>query len=100
MTATVDLASALEEINGKPMSQMVWKFITTRKKHIKRALKLRDDYIYHELKEAVRRMESDDFTARSPVDRMVRREKKLAEKNDRKPQYLIVTTPAVLMLQS
>ncbi|KAK9425302.1 putative Cytochrome P450 [Seiridium unicorne] len=86
--STLDIASALEEINGKPYAQLIWRFITARKPRFSRALKLRDEYIYHELKEAVRRMENQDMDVRSAVDHMMQRETKLAEKDGRNPEYL------------
>lgn len=88
VSATFDIALALEEINGKPFTQLRWKYIVARKERFSRALKLRDEYIRHELEEAVRRMQNQDLNVRSAVDHMVQRETKLAEKDGRAPEYM------------
>lgn len=86
--STSDLALALEDINGKPLSQVWWKYVTARTARTRQALKDRDEYIYDELKKAVTRMENKDLTVRSAVDHMIQRETILAQKDGRAPKYL------------
>ncbi|KAI4594425.1 hypothetical protein KJ359_008213 [Pestalotiopsis sp. 9143b] len=87
VTATFDVAHAIEEINGIPFAKLVWKLVTARKARFSRALKLKDEYINDELKAAVARIQSSDADVRSAVDLMVQREAKIAQKDGRPTDY-------------
>ncbi|KAI0126333.1 cytochrome P450 [Xylariales sp. AK1849] len=88
--ATLDLAVAMEEINGSPLPHWKWKFVE-RKPRFSRAIKVKDRYIRRELEHAMERLQGEESVVRSAVDHMVQREKKLAEKDGRSPDYLSPT---------
>jgi hypothetical protein len=86
--AVLVTSETLDEINGRPMPQLIWKYVTSRKPRVRDALKLRDQFIRQELANAVERMNSPDADVRSAVDHMIQRETKLAEKDGRQPEYM------------
>jgi hypothetical protein len=87
ITATLDLATAIEEIQGKPLPHWYWKFIAMRPQ-LRRAMEVKKNYIQQELVHALERLENEESSAGSAVDLMIRRERKLAEKDGREPDYL------------
>ena len=87
LQATLDVTATVEEVQGSPLPGLKWAYVM-RKPRIKRATKIKEDYIMKELKDAVARLEgSKGNVVRSAVDHMIGREKGLAEKYERKPDY-------------
>ncbi|KAI9696852.1 MAG: hypothetical protein M1820_008006 [Bogoriella megaspora] len=95
--ATLSLAEAVETVQGTPFMQLTWKLLKLTPHH-RRAQKIKDSYLLGELKRAVDHMILSDgqgqdgvgdstTRVRSAVDYMVQREKKLAEKDGREPEY-------------
>jgi hypothetical protein len=74
-----------EVMQGSPLPKLTRAYIM-RKAHIKRALKIKEDYFSQELKIAVERLE-DGQVEQSAVNHVMMREKSLAEKEGRKPNY-------------
>ncbi|KAF7541188.1 hypothetical protein G7054_g858 [Neopestalotiopsis clavispora] len=91
VTATFDVAHAIEQVNGKPFAKLIWKYVVARKERFSSALKMKNDYINDELKAAVARIQNADSDVRSAVDLMVQRETKIAEKDGRAPDYFSQT---------
>ncbi|KAK4243560.1 cytochrome P450 monooxygenase [Corynascus novoguineensis] len=83
------LFSLIAEIQGSPKPSWTWSYILQKPRNA-RALRLRDAYILAEIKYAVEQLKESrsDDTGKSAVQYMVLREKSLAEKEGREPQYL------------
>ena len=89
LQAILDLTQTVGEVQGNPSPSLTWAYVM-RKPRIKRAAKTKDAHWLKELKGAVERF--DGVTKgtpgmRSAVDQMVLREKGLAEKENRPPNY-------------
>ncbi|KAK6063588.1 cytochrome P450 monooxygenase [Seiridium cupressi] len=83
------LFASIAEIRGSPKPSWTWAYVL-RKPRNARALRLRDDYISTEIKHAIEQLadSKSDHEGKSAVHHMVLREKSLAEKDRREPQYL------------
>ncbi|KAI1375643.1 cytochrome P450 [Hypoxylon crocopeplum] len=93
ITATLDLATAIENIQGSVIPRWKWWFMENFTL-IGRTVKVKNDYILQELKNAAERERNVDAIvseARSAVDLMVHRETILADKEGREPNYLSPT---------
>jgi hypothetical protein len=89
IAATLDLCTAMEEIAGRPFQYWKWKYIVTRKPKISRASATKNHYVQRELENAAVRLQTEEsHSVRSAVDHMVQREKKMAEKDGRTPDYV------------
>ena len=87
LQAMLDLTETVGEVQGNPLPSLTWAYVM-RKPRIKRATKIKEDYIMKELKDAVARLEgSEGEVVRSAVDHMLVRQKSLAEKHGRMPDY-------------
>jgi hypothetical protein len=83
------LFESVGEIRGSPKPSLTWAYIL-RKPRYAHALRLKNAYISAELNYAVQQLQESksDDTGKSAVHHMVLREKSLAEKEKREPQYL------------
>ncbi|KAL1600863.1 hypothetical protein SLS60_007251 [Paraconiothyrium brasiliense] len=101
ISATLTLTAAVEKIQGSPLMRLTWKLMELTPK-MRRARKIKDACILRELERAVDHLETSDQprqdrgdksqpAVRSAVDHMVQREKQLAEKENRAPQYFSPT---------
>lgn len=101
ISATLSLSAAVENLQGSPFMRLTWKLMELTPT-MRRARKIKDACILRELERAVDHLETSDQrgqdsgdesqpTVRSAVDHMVQREKQLAEKEHRAPQYFSPT---------
>lgn len=97
ITATLDLTTAVERLQGSPLMRLTWKLMELTPS-MRRSKSIKDKHILRELQRAVdhltlsdQQQQSDSGDThqpiRSAVDHMVQREKQLAEKENRAPQY-------------
>jgi hypothetical protein len=87
LQAIRDLTETVGEVQGNPAPGLTWAYIT-RKPRIRRAMKLKEDCIMRELRNGVERLNKTSGTViKSAVDQMIVREKSLAEKDGRTPDY-------------
>ena len=87
LQAMLDLTETVGEVQGNPLPSLTWAYVM-RKPRIKRATKIKEDFIMSELKSAVARLEgSEGEVVRSAVDHMLVRQKGLAEKDGQEPAY-------------
>lgn len=85
--ATLDLTETVGQVQGNPLPALTWAYVNRTPK-IKRATKIKEDYIMKELRDAVERLEGGgEAVVKSAVDHLVLREKELADKDDRVPAY-------------
>ncbi|KAF2218977.1 cytochrome P450 [Elsinoe ampelina] len=95
--ATLDLTAAVEEVQGSPVVWLKWILVKLRP-HLRKALTIKDKYIRKELSQALEHMKREetcdqernaegDPRVRSAIDHMVQREKDLATKENREPQF-------------
>jgi hypothetical protein len=89
--ATLDLTETVGEVQGNPLPALTWAYVN-RKPKIRRATRIKEEYIMTELRNAVKRLSEEDINKRevvvkSAVDHLVRREKELAAKDGREPAY-------------
>jgi hypothetical protein len=85
--ATLDLTETIEEVQGNPLPALTWAYVN-RKPKIKRATKIKEDYIMKELRGAIKRLNGGEKEiVKSAVDHLVLREKELAERDNRTPAY-------------
>lgn len=95
VNATLALTESLETVQGTPSMRLTWILLQLKPQH-RRAMKIKDACHLKELKRAVSHMNQQgqdgagDATPRirSAVDHMIQREKQLAQKDDRAPEYL------------
>lgn len=88
LRASLELVAAVEDVQGTPLPDLHWAYINS-KPRIRRATKIKEDYIRKEVEDAVSRLNGttgQDFV-RSAVDHMVFRESILAQKEGRKPDF-------------
>lgn len=87
LQATLDLTKTVGEVQWSPVPNLMWAYVM-RKSWVKKAVKKRDDSIHETLKDAFERMErGEGGVLRSAVDHMTVKEKSLAEKDGRNPDY-------------
>ncbi|KAJ8124880.1 hypothetical protein O1611_g8760 [Lasiodiplodia mahajangana] len=82
----VQVMQSIMEVQGSIWPSLHWEYVA-QKPRVKKARKVKDEFILRELKDAVDRMESGVDREKSAVDNMVRRAKIIAEKEGRAPDY-------------
>ncbi|KAI1163868.1 cytochrome P450 monooxygenase [Nemania serpens] len=94
LAAIIKLTETVMELHGNPLPALTWAYVM-RKPAVARANRLKEDYIRGELRKAVAKLDylgaSDDIdleSTASAVEHMVAREKGLAARAGRKPNYL------------
>lgn len=90
VTAVLDVSVNVERLHGSPWPVWKWKVIE-KFPPLSRTMRLKNEFVVGELNNAVARQEAngeDDAWMRSAVDLMVQREKKLAQEENRKPDFL------------
>lgn len=88
LRAMLELMSAPQKVHGSPLPEFKWKYVGMTKS-FRRANKIKEDFIKSALIDAVRALEkgaSEDWV-KCAVDHMVCREKLLAAKDGRNPEY-------------
>ena len=89
LQATLDLTAAVEEVQGSPLPSIKWAYVM-QKPRIKRAKKTKECSIREELEDAFERLmraKEEKVVVTSAVDHMILREKTLAERDRREPEY-------------
>lgn len=89
LRAMLDLMSAPQRVHGSPLPELKWKYVGMTQS-FRRAKKIKEDFITGALLDAVKTLEtggSEDWV-RCAVDHMVCREKALAAKDGRKPDFI------------
>lgn len=86
LAAVIELTETVMELHGNPLPALTWAYVM-RKPRVARANRIKESFIRGELKAAVASM-SEGHTALSAVEHMVERERALAEKAGRAPDYL------------
>lgn len=80
--ATLNLTETVGEVQGNPMPALTWAYVN-RKPKIKRATKIKEDYIMKELRDAAKRLNGGEKeVVKSAVAHVVLREKELAERDN------------------
>lgn len=89
LDALDNLFALIAEIRGSPKPTWTWAYILSKPWNA-RALRLRDAYVTAELKYAAEQLQGNesDGEGKSAVQHMVLREKGIAEKQGREPQYV------------
>ncbi|KAJ8109698.1 hypothetical protein ONZ43_g6062 [Nemania bipapillata] len=87
LSATLELVETVQEVQGSPLPDLKWAYVNS-KPRVRRATKLKEDCIVSELENAVGRLggKEEEFV-KSAVDHMVFREKTLASKDGRVPDF-------------
>jgi len=91
--AIIELTETVMELHGNPLPALTWAYVM-RKPRVARANRLKEEHIRSQLRTAVARLkdanaDSDvELVSSSAVEHMVAREKSLAAKADRTPDYL------------
>ncbi|RAL04563.1 cytochrome P450 monooxygenase [Aspergillus ibericus CBS 121593] len=87
LQATLDLTETVGEVQGNPVPSLTWAYVV-RKPKIKKAIQIKEDYIRQELVKGVERLHPEgEVVIKSAIDQMIVREKALAEKDGRQPDY-------------
>ncbi|PYI09627.1 cytochrome P450 monooxygenase, partial [Aspergillus sclerotiicarbonarius CBS 121057] len=87
LQATLDLTETVGQVQGNPVPSLTWAYMV-RKPKIKRAIEIKEDYIRQELVKGVERLQQGgEMVVNSAVDQMIVRERSLAEKDGRQPDY-------------
>lgn len=87
LSATLALVDTVEDVQGSPFPDLSWVWVNM-KPRIRRATKIKEQYITEELRDAIGRLDGvGEESVKSAVDYMVYREKALAEKEGRQPDY-------------
>lgn len=86
--ATLELVATVKEVQGSPLPDWKWAYVNS-KPRIRRATRVKENYISKELTDAIGRLQGagEEEFVKSAVDHMVFREKTLAAKDGRKPDY-------------
>ena len=85
--ATLELVATVEQVQGSPLPDLKWAFVNSLPR-IRRATKIKEKYIKHELTDAIQRLaNSSTEHVKSAVDHMVFRERMLAEKDGRRADF-------------
>ncbi|WQF79480.1 Putative cytochrome P450 [Colletotrichum destructivum] len=93
IAAILDLADSLDGMPAAAFPTLKWAWLS-RTPQLRRAIKDKRDFIVREIETALERQKTGKAETdkrapvRSAVDLMVRKEKELAEKGNRQPQYL------------
>lgn len=90
--SAVTITSTFADVQTSPIAYLKWPVLMKMPKLVK-AKKIRDDSIRREIQAAVEktRAHADPSTVRSAVDHMVRRERTLADKEGRAPDFFSTT---------
>ncbi|RYC56957.1 hypothetical protein CHU98_g9246 [Xylaria longipes] len=87
LSAILELVETVQEMQGSPLPDLKWAYVN-RKPQVRRAAKIKEDYIRSELKDALGRLQgTEEEFVKFAIDHMVLREKVLAEKDGRIPDY-------------
>lgn len=88
LCAMLDLMSAPQRVHGSPLPELKWKYVGMTQS-FKKAKNIKDEFITKALVKAVRALDADadEEWVKCAVDHMVVREKMLAAKDGRKPDY-------------
>lgn len=91
--ATLDISASVEELQSSMAPRLRFKFWTSKKPWVRRALATRDDFVRRQLTTAVTKMYATKDAGLEPqvhsaVDYMVHQNQKLAEKDNKKPDFL------------
>ncbi|KAJ5936912.1 cytochrome P450 monooxygenase [Penicillium verhagenii] len=87
LQATLDLTETVGEVQGNPIPSLTWAYVVRRPK-IRKAIQVKEEYIWQELSKGVERLQQGETSViQSAVDQMIMREKSLAEKDGRQPDY-------------
>lgn len=88
LRSMLKLMSAPQKVHGSPLPELKWKYVGMTRS-FKRANKIKHDFVTNALLDAVRVLETDgdEKWVKCAVDHMVCREKALAAKDGRKPDY-------------
>jgi hypothetical protein len=92
IAAILDLADSLDGMPVAIFPKLRWAWLS-RMPNLKRAIKTKKEFIERELDKAMQQQKTEKKTesrapVRSAVDLMVRKEKEMAEKGGREPQFL------------
>ncbi|KAI1420864.1 cytochrome P450 monooxygenase [Xylaria sp. FL1777] len=84
-----ELTEMVGEFQGNPAPTLMWAYVT-RKPKVRRNIRIKDECIKTELKKSVKRIErtSEGGVVKSAADQMIVREKILAEREGRAPDFL------------
>ncbi|KUI64500.1 Trichodiene oxygenase [Cytospora mali] len=87
LQATLDLTETVGKVQGNPAPSLMWRYITNTPK-VKKAIKIKEDYIMKELRAGVERLQqAPSGKLQSAIDQMIVREMSLAEKDGRSPDF-------------
>jgi cytochrome P450 len=86
LAAITTLTDTVMELHGNPLPALTWAYVM-RKPRVAKANRIKEDYIKSKLSAAAAEIDQG-HDAISAVEHMVARENTLAEKNERKPEYL------------
>ncbi|KAK7926914.1 cytochrome P450 monooxygenase [Apiospora marii] len=85
--ASMDVTQSIKHVQGSIWPALRWEYVI-RQPYMRKARRIRDEFITKELREAARRMEETaSQTEKSAVDLMVRRCKEAALKEGKEPDY-------------
>lgn len=90
--ATLDISASVEELQSSMAPRLRFKFWTSKKPWVRRAIAIRDGFVLRQLTAAVNKMHKAKDAGLEPqvnsaVDYMVHQNQKLAEKDNKKPNY-------------
>ncbi|KAF9877077.1 hypothetical protein CkaCkLH20_05343 [Colletotrichum karsti] len=93
LTATLDVAGSIEHLIGSPIPRIKWWFVE-RRPEISKAIQIKKAYVLEEIAKALQRLKEhggEETKVLSAVELVVLREKKLAENENRQPDYFSST---------
>ncbi|KAK1699850.1 cytochrome P450 [Colletotrichum godetiae] len=92
LKASLDVADAIEQLQGSPVPRIKWKFVE-RQPAVRRAVEIKNTFLREEISKALDRTQKSTASKglSSAVELMVLREKKLAENDGRKPDFFSST---------
>ncbi|KAK1641024.1 cytochrome P450 [Colletotrichum phormii] len=92
LKASLDVADAIEQLQGSPVPRIKWKFVE-RQPAVRRAVEIKNDFLREEIGKALGRTQNSTGSKglSSAVELMVLREKKLADNDGRKPDFFSST---------
>lgn len=87
LKAVLDVTATVQEVQGNPVPDLKWWWVL-RQPRIKQAMKLKEDCIHQGIQDGIYRMNlPKGADMKSALDHMVQKEKSLAEKEGRGPDY-------------
>ncbi|KXH66315.1 cytochrome P450 [Colletotrichum salicis] len=92
LKASLDVADAIEQLQGSPAPRIKWKFVE-RQPAVRRAVEIKNAFLREEIGKALDRTQNSTGSKglSSAVELMVLREKKLADNDGRKPDFFSST---------